>query len=209
MRRITLAFVSTLAVLVLLFSYKTSRDESVVTVQAVAPAEVPTGSTIVTGVTSAVGATGAAGASATAAPATTSAQPSRAATSSSGVTRARVASSSGAARTTTASSAVTTAVPSTTSSSPQVVTGGAADTPYGPVQVQITVQDGKITAATAVEYPQESRRDAEINSYAIPQLQAETLAAQSSHIQGVGGATFTSNGFAQSLQSAIDAAHLG
>ena len=48
------------------------------------------------------------------------------------------------------------------------MTGAAVDTRYGPVQVQITVTNGKITAATAVDYPQGDPRGREINSYAIP-----------------------------------------
>jgi uncharacterized protein with FMN-binding domain len=86
-------------------------------------------------------------------------------------------------------------------------TGGAADTRYGPVQVQITVAGGKITDAQAVQYPQESGRDVRINSSAVPELNQETLQAQSAQIDTVSGATYTSEGYQQSLQSAIDAAH--
>ncbi|MDT7803928.1 MAG: hypothetical protein QOI78_7361 [Actinomycetota bacterium] len=86
-------------------------------------------------------------------------------------------------------------------------TGDAADTRYGPVQVQITVAGGKITDAQAVEYPQESGRDVRINSTAVPALNQETLQAQSAQIDTVSGATYTSEGYQQSLQSAIDAAH--
>ncbi|MFG1643508.1 FMN-binding protein [Amycolatopsis sp. NPDC049252] len=86
-------------------------------------------------------------------------------------------------------------------------TGSAADTRYGPVQVQITVAGGKITDAQAVEYPQESGRDVRINSTAVPELNQETLQAQSAQIDTVSGATYTSEGYQQSLQSAIDAAH--
>jgi uncharacterized protein with FMN-binding domain len=86
-------------------------------------------------------------------------------------------------------------------------TGDAADTRYGPVQVQITVAGGKITDAQAVQYPQESGRDVRINSTAVPELNQETLQAQSAQIDTVSGATYTSEGYQQSLQSAIDAAH--
>src|SRR6266536_2152408 len=79
-------------------------------------------------------------------------------------------------------------------------TGNAADTRYGPVQVRITV-------AQAVEYPQESGRDVRINSAAVPALNEEALQAQSAQIDTVSGATYTSEGYQQSLQSAIDAAH--
>ncbi|WP_328615212.1 FMN-binding protein [Amycolatopsis sp. NBC_00355] len=86
-------------------------------------------------------------------------------------------------------------------------TGEAADTRYGPVQVQITVAGGRITDAQAVQYPQESGRDVRINSAAVPELNQEALQAQSAQIDTVSGATYTSEGYQQSLQSAIDAAH--
>ena len=86
-------------------------------------------------------------------------------------------------------------------------TGDAADTRYGPVQVRITVAGGKITDAQAVEYPRESGRDVRINSAAVPALNQETLQAQSAQIDTVSGATYTSEGYQQSLQSAIDQAH--
>jgi uncharacterized protein with FMN-binding domain len=96
------------------------------------------------------------------------------------------------------------AVPATT-----VVNGTSADTRYGPVQVQLAVQGGRIVRATAIDYPQGSGRDREINSFAIPQLQQETVAAQSAHIDTVSGATYTSDGYQQSLQAALDLVHLG
>lgn len=86
--------------------------------------------------------------------------------------------------------------------------GGAVDTRYGPVQVQITVSAGKITAARALQVPQESDRDVRINSQAVPVLVQETLQAQNAQIDTVSGATYTSDGYTRSLQSAIDAAHL-
>lgn len=87
------------------------------------------------------------------------------------------------------------------------VNGSAADTRYGPVQVQITVRSGRITAAHAIDYPTQGRRDKEINGYAIPQLDDETLRAQGASIDAVSGATYTSDGYVTSLQSAIDQAH--
>lgn len=89
-----------------------------------------------------------------------------------------------------------------------VVNGAAADTSYGPVQVQITVRDKRIVSARAVVYPEGSRRDREINRSAIPLLNQEAVAAQSAQIDTVSGATYTSDGYRRSLQAAIDLAHL-
>jgi uncharacterized protein with FMN-binding domain len=86
------------------------------------------------------------------------------------------------------------------------VTGAAWPTIYGPVQVKVTVAGGKVTAATAVEYPLNTPRDQQINAYAIPQLNAETVAAGSARIDAVSGATYTSQGYIGSLQNALDKA---
>jgi hypothetical protein len=88
------------------------------------------------------------------------------------------------------------------------ITGTAAQTPFGPVQVRITVVNGRITGVSVPEYPDGSRRDEEINTYALPVLNREAIAAQSARIDAVSGATFTSQGYLTSLQSAIDEAGL-
>ena len=88
------------------------------------------------------------------------------------------------------------------------VTGSPIDTRYGTVQVQLTVSGGKITAARALRAPDGNDRDWRINAYAVPILDQEAVAAQSSRIDGVTGATVTSEGYVASLQSAIDQAHL-
>ena len=85
-------------------------------------------------------------------------------------------------------------------------TGASSQTRYGPVQVQITVSGGQITDAQAVDYPNSNGRDQQINGTAIPRLVSETIKAQSSKIQMVSGATYTSGGYLSSLQSAIDQA---
>ena len=87
-------------------------------------------------------------------------------------------------------------------------TGGVADTQWGPVQVRITLRGNKITRAQAVQYPQSSSTDAQINGYALPILDQEVVQKQSAAIDAVSGATVTSDGYLQSLQSAIDQAHL-
>jgi uncharacterized protein with FMN-binding domain len=81
-------------------------------------------------------------------------------------------------------------------------------TRWGTVQVQITVANGKITKAQAIQYPNENPRDQEINAFAVPQLNAEVVSAQSGSIDAISGATVTSDGYIQSLQSAIDKAHV-
>ena len=88
-----------------------------------------------------------------------------------------------------------------------VVNGKVARTRWGPVQVQVRIHDGKIVDVTALRQPDGNDRDQEINSYAIPQLHDEVLAAQSGQIDAVSGATVTSDGYRESLQSALDAAH--
>lgn len=97
------------------------------------------------------------------------------------------------------------AVPSRAGTSTSTtVNGAAAGTPYGPVQVQITVRGGRITRARAIVYPTQDPRDQEINGFAVPQLDAAVLQAQSARIDTVSGATYTSEGYLTSLQSALD-----
>jgi uncharacterized protein with FMN-binding domain len=105
----------------------------------------------------------------------------------------------------------------TTTSSPQggssgnssnikTYTGSVAQTRWGPVQVKITVQDGKLTKVTVLQQPNGNRRDQEINDQALPILIDETVSAQSAKIDMVSGATVTSDGYLESLQAAIDEA---
>ena len=88
------------------------------------------------------------------------------------------------------------------------VTGSVAQTQWGPVQVELAVSGGKITKVTVVQYPNGNGRDEEINSYALPILVQETIDSQSASIDMVSGATVTSDGYLQSLQSALDQADL-
>jgi uncharacterized protein with FMN-binding domain len=73
--------------------------------------------------------------------------------------------------------------------------------------VQITVKGGQITEARAIVHPQGDSTTEQINGYAVPVLDQEVIAAHGAHIDTVSGATFTSEGYRQSLQSALDAAH--
>jgi len=94
------------------------------------------------------------------------------------------------------------------SSAAKTYTGDAVSTRFGDVQVEITVEDGKVTKAAVLQVPWGNGRDQEINSYAVPILNSETVDAQSANIDMVSGATYTSNGYIGSLQSAIDQANL-
>ncbi len=94
----------------------------------------------------------------------------------------------------------------TAGAAPQTLTGDAISTRFGPVQVEVTVTDGRITDVQVLQYPNSDRRDAEINGYALPLLVQATLDANSANIDMVSGATYTSNGYVRSLQSALDQA---
>ena len=89
------------------------------------------------------------------------------------------------------------------------VVGGAADTPFGFVQVKVSYAGTTITNVRAVHLTDSSQHSVAISDQAAPILRQEALAAQSAQIDVVSGATYTSEGYIQSLQSAIDAAHLG
>jgi uncharacterized protein with FMN-binding domain len=158
MRRITLWLVATVALVVLLFSYRTSTSGPG-TVTAAAGAQRP------------------------------------------GI----VAGSSPSA----SSGAPPSGKPPSSSGSTTVVNGIVAQTRWGPLQVRITLSGRRITDVTAIIYPSGNGHDQSINAYALPQLRQQVLSAQSAHIDGVSGATVTSDGYRQSLQAALDAAHVG
>jgi uncharacterized protein with FMN-binding domain len=86
----------------------------------------------------------------------------------------------------------------------KTATGAVAQNQYGNVQVRVTVAGGKITQVTAVQLPQSDPKSAQISQYAAPQLQNEVMAAQSAKIDGVSGASYTSQSYDTSLQSALD-----
>ena len=112
-------------------------------------------------------------------------------------TKSTTAATTPAAPATTAPAAPAKAKPSGT------FTGSTQQTRFGPVQVEITISNGKITAARALQFPNNDFRSQQISQQAIPYLVQETLAAQSANIQGVGGASYTSQGWYDSLVSAL------
>ncbi|MFD8143711.1 FMN-binding protein [Streptomyces sp. NPDC059708] len=85
-------------------------------------------------------------------------------------------------------------------------TGDVVDTRYGPVQVAVTLAQGHITAVHVLRVPSERGRDREIAARAVPRLTEEALGAQSASIDAVSGASYTSEGYIRSLQSALDEA---
>ena len=95
-----------------------------------------------------------------------------------------------------------------TSSATKTVTGSVAQTQWGPVQVQLSISNGSITKVTVLQYPNGNSRDVELANYSLPTLIKETIQSQSAQIDMVSGATYTSTGYIQSLQSALDQANL-
>lgn len=86
--------------------------------------------------------------------------------------------------------------------------GATAATDYGPVQVAIVVQSGRIVDVKALQLTNQGDRSVAISAGAAPILRTEALHAQSAKIDTVSGATYTSDGYRRSLQSAIDKAKL-
>ncbi len=87
------------------------------------------------------------------------------------------------------------------------ITGDAVQTPFGNLQVQVTLQNGKITDVQPVQFPNDNPHSYQLSQYALPQLRSAVLSAQSAQVDTVSGATYTSFGYLQSLQSALDKAH--
>jgi uncharacterized protein with FMN-binding domain len=84
------------------------------------------------------------------------------------------------------------------------LTGHVANTVYGPVQIQLVVQDSKIVKVAILEQPTNTIHDIQIGEFAFPRLISETLTAQNAKIDAVSGASYTSAGYIASLQSALD-----
>ena len=102
-----------------------------------------------------------------------------------------------------------TSTESAAAAAPQVVDGDSIDTRWGPVQVEVTIAGGKITDVQPLAVPYDRSRSQEINNYAVPILRQEIIDAQSAQIDTVSGATYTSDGYRSSLQSALDQAGFG
>ena len=86
-------------------------------------------------------------------------------------------------------------------------TGDAINTAYGTVQIALVVQGGQIVDVKELQMPSDRRLSQQISAEAGPLLRAQVLRAQSANINGVSGASFTSYGYWQSLQSALAQMH--
>ena len=91
-----------------------------------------------------------------------------------------------------------------TTTGTKTVVGTTEQTPYGPLQLSVTFTNGKVSAVQALQTPNRHGESVQINAYAVPILTKEAVAAGSANIDTVSGATFTSQAYTQSLQSAID-----
>lgn len=99
-----------------------------------------------------------------------------------------------------------TAAPASTGRDRQVTTGRAVSMQYGTVQVQAVVQGGRLVAVRRIQMPAADGRSESISSYAGPQLEQQALQVQSARVDGVSGATYTSDAYRTSLQAALDQA---
>lgn len=97
----------------------------------------------------------------------------------------------------------TDASPATTCETAEAVTGPVVTTRWGPVQVAATVVDGQLCEAHAVVWPTEDRQSMQISAYAVPQLDAQA-SVQGVLLDGVSGATYTTEGYRDSLQQLLD-----
>src|SRR6266436_10240009 len=83
------------------------------------------------------------------------------------------------------------------------ITGKVANTVYGPVQIQLIVKSHKIVKVAVLEQPTNTIHDIQIGEFAFPKLISETLSAQNAKVDAVSGASYTSDGYISSLQSAV------
>jgi uncharacterized protein with FMN-binding domain len=210
MRRFIAVFVATVAGLVVLLSFK---DSPVKAPPAVALSSATPGESSDPAVASSAPASSAATLPVSSDPASSAASSAAASTTPSAApttptTKASPTASKSSAKAT--PKATATPKPSASSTTKTVtgsaVTAGERGRVFGTVQVRITLTNGKITAATAINYPNNDPRSSEISSYSIPVLSREVLQAQGSSIAVVSGATYTSEAYAQSVQAALDAA---
>jgi uncharacterized protein with FMN-binding domain len=102
--------------------------------------------------------------------------------------------------------ATTPAATPATAAGKRTVDGSVVNTRFGAVQVEVTLDGSTIVDVAALQMPSGDRRTDQISSYAEPVLRTQALQAQSANIDGISGATYTSSGYARSLQAALDSA---
>jgi uncharacterized protein with FMN-binding domain len=105
------------------------------------------------------------------------------------------------------SAPVAAAPTSTPNGSDGTYTGAAEPNFYGTVQVKVTIKGGRISDVQAIQLPNDRSRSAYISQVAGPMLRSEVLQAQNAQIDVISGATYTSEGYAQSVASALSKAH--
>ena len=125
-----------------------------------------------------------------------------------GSTGSTGASASGTDDSTSSSGAGTTGTTGASAKAVGTYAGSVVQTRFGSVQVQITVQAGKITDVTALQLTDAERKSVQISNRAAPLLRDEVLQSQSADVQTISGATVTSDAYLNSLQAALDAANL-
>jgi len=84
--------------------------------------------------------------------------------------------------------------------------GTTVQTPFGPMQVAAVISGGKLTDVKVLQRTNQGGRSIQISNQADPMLRNEVLQAQSANVSTIGGATYTSEGYLQSLQAALDQA---
>jgi uncharacterized protein with FMN-binding domain len=91
---------------------------------------------------------------------------------------------------------------------PGTVHGPAVNYGYGELATRVAISNGRITGVSVPVLKVAEQFSQELADRSIPVLRHEVLAAQSAHIQAVSGATYTSEAYAQSVQAALDKAHV-
>jgi uncharacterized protein with FMN-binding domain len=195
MRRISFWILSTISAAVLLFGFDASQRGTSIGGSAAAFSGGLAGTTSTPGTPSGNGTDGASGSG-----------------GNSGSSPRHSPSASGPSSPSSSGSSATPSNPSTPSSQPQAaastVTGAVAQTRWGPVQIRLTIAGGQITKVGVLQYPNGNSLDLQIANYAFPRLIQQTISTQGAHVDMVSGATYTSTGYLQSLQSALDQANL-
>ncbi len=100
----------------------------------------------------------------------------------------------------------TTGAPAQPAPAPTAFDGATVNTRYGPVQVQAQITNGTLTDVAVIQYPNGDGESVDINRAALPKLRTAALTAQGAQVNTVSGATYTTDGYKQSLQSALDQA---